>query len=201
MAEPYPDPYLNRLYEMLFCDNIELFTAFESSKAIDVNTTEEELRRQIFDPNVESRQKILAAYLLNGRGNADLESRLFGVIVEVSLEEGLDALAVYEDGTARYINYSGKLVIWETVTAESRELSEALFSAARQVVKQIGPWNGARLPPPIVGNARLSFLVGPAIYFGEGPFEVLTADPMGAAVIARAGEFIAFLVERVTQSP
>ncbi|CAN5193793.1 hypothetical protein BH20ACI2_BH20ACI2_21440 [soil metagenome] len=201
MVEPYPDPHPNRLHEMSFCDDIELSTAIESSEAIDLSTNDGELRRLIFDPSIESRQKILAASLLSRRGIADPESRLFGVIVEVSLKEGLDVLAVYEDGTARYINYSGKIVIWETVTSKSRELSSALFSAVRQVDKQIRPWDGERLPPPVVGNARLSFLVGPAIYFGEGPFEVLAVDPMGGAVIERASEFMAFLVERVTQSP
>ena len=37
---------------------------------------------------------------------------VLGVIVEVGLDEGLDVLASYQDGTARYINYTGKMILW-----------------------------------------------------------------------------------------
>ncbi len=197
--KPYCEEHLNHIYNLLFCDDIELFGPMD---VIGPESSDEELKVLIADPSAESRAKVLAWNVLRERGAAILSQHLYGVIVEVTMPEGLDTLAVYEDGTARYINYSGKLVIWETVTPESKKLADELFVAARSVVQNIGPWAGDRLPPPVTGNARMSFLAADGLYFGEGPFEMLGADPMGGAVIESAGRFMNVLVERtMDQSP
>jgi hypothetical protein len=116
------------------------------------------------------------------------------VIIEVGLDEGLDVLAAYEDGSARYINHSEKLIVWDATTDESNRLIADLFASARTVVDRIGPWDGTRRPPPTTSNIRLTFLVSNGLYFGEGPFDVLAQDPMAGPVINRATELMNFLV-------
>ena len=116
------------------------------------------------------------------------------MIIEVGLDEGLDVLAAYEDGTARYINHSEKMIVWDAPTQESNDLIADLLAASRTVVDRIGPWDGPRREPPTMGNVRLSFLVSNGLYFGEGPFAALAQDPMAAPVINSATQLMNFLV-------
>ncbi len=72
------------------------------------------------------------------------EQELLGVIVEVALEDGLDVVAAFKDGSARYFNYSGKVIVAKSPSAESNALVRELFAAGENVVQQIGPWEDAR---------------------------------------------------------
>jgi hypothetical protein len=164
---------------------------------LDNNNTDEALLNLIADDTLESRMKLLAFHQLRLKGYTVGNKELLGVIIEVQLEKGLDVLAAFKDGTARYINQSEKLIVWETQTAESGRLINDLFEAAINVVNKIGVWDGARLPPPGKGEVRLNFLVSDGLYFGQGPFNVLAADAMGAPVINAATELMVFLMGKV----
>jgi len=142
--------------------------------------------------------KVIAANMLTARGRPAAGRRIFGVIVEVGMDEGLDVLAAYEDGTARYINYSAKLIVWDARTNESDEIIADLFATARPLVDRIGPWDGERREPPTAGNARLTFLVSNGLYFGEGPFSALHGDALGGPVIDGAVKLMTFLIENAT---
>lgn len=196
----YPDPAVDKIYELLFCDNPELYRNAESTGDYPWNvlfaspTNIADIEKLVDDDDVETRPRILAANILRSLGEPDDSKQLFGVIVEVGMDDGLDTLAAYEDGTARYINYTGSMIIWDTRTAQSDELIVDLFAAARNVVAQIGPWDDARLNHPKSGNIRLSFLVSDGLYFGEGPFSVLAQDPIGGPVVGAATKLMQFLV-------
>jgi hypothetical protein len=76
------------------------------------NTTEaiSVLRQILRMPNLESRHYLQAWHFLRALGESptnDEAKRLYGVVVEVGLKDGLDTLAAYTDGTARYFNYTG----------------------------------------------------------------------------------------------
>lgn len=198
---PYENEGLDPIYNLLFCDDLEPFrnASVDSSVGpwsvlLNESASIEELEQLINDPNLESRFKILAVNDLLRRGEVLEGRRLFAVIVEVGLDEGLDVLAAYEDGSARYINHAGSLIVWDTNSPESDAMINDLFRAARAVVEQIGPWDGERLPPPPVGNVRLTFLVSDGLYFGEGQFGVLANDPMGGPVISGAARLMEFLI-------
>jgi len=149
--------------------------------------------------NEESTNKIYEL-LFSNRGIVHPDKELFAVVLEVGLEDGLDTLAAYKDGTARYINQSGKMIIWETRTRESDELIENLFQQAQTVVDKIGPWDDDRKPPPGNGMIRMSFLVGNNLYFGEGPFQALYNDPMGRPVIDGGTKLMQFLIDNSLSS-
>ena len=101
----------------------------------------------------------------------------------MGLDGGLDTLAAYRDSRARYINQSGKILIWEPHDPRVDAKIKTLFSNADKVVEKIGPWDKSRLPPPKKGLMRMTFLVIDAIYFGQGPMEALQRDPLGGSVV------------------
>ncbi|HUP13192.1 MAG TPA: hypothetical protein VM187_13285 [Niastella sp.] len=204
MDQPYRDQGLNKIYNLLFCDKIEPYrTANETSGyPWDVLMADKPeiaaLNTIAMDRDLESRQRLLACHLLMQQNQTPDNQELMGVIVEVALPEGLDVLAAFSDGTARYINHSEKILVWETPTNESEQLIIELFNESVAVVNQIGPWEGERKPAPGTDMIRLSFLVSDGLYFGEGPFEVLQDDPMGGPVIQAATNLMAYLTS--TQS-
>jgi len=111
---------------------------------------------------------------------------VLGVVVEVGMDSGHDLLAVYADKTAHYYNYSGAGVVWEHPDSSLDKLIEAVLKAARSIVQDIGPWNGARRSPPPAGHLRLNILTPSGLYFGEGPFEDLDRDPRARPLIHAA---------------
>lgn len=116
--------------------------------------------------------------------------------MEVGLENGLDTLAAYRDGTARLIHHSESMLVWETQTPISKQLVDQLLTTSFNVVQRIGPWNAPRKPRPPFGYVRLSFLVSDGLYFGEGPFNELEKDPMGGSVIFAATRLMTFLLQQ-----
>ena len=146
------------------------------------------------DEDAESRLRVVAYRRLKAAGSpAAANAPLLGVIVEIALDEGLDTLAAYADGRIRYINHAGGMTIVEE-GSPLRAQVDGLLLASQSVVARIGPWEGDRLPPPPAGQARLTFLVGGDIYFGQAPFEALAADPMAGPVLSTATALLTALV-------
>jgi hypothetical protein len=150
----------------------------------------------VADPETDVRLKILACNELRAIGYEVGHKELFGVIIEIGLDEGLDVLASFSNGTARYINHSGSVLIWETTAdTKAKELKDSLFAHSRKVVQQIGPWDQARKPHPRKGNVRISFLVADGLYFGEGPIDALFSDVLAGPVLNAATALMVYLTE------
>ena len=202
---PYQTEGLNKVYNLLFCDDLSLYK-LDNKPSIypwDVLLAHPPdlpaLKAVAVDDGLEARQRLLACRLLEANGEYATNKQLLGVVIEVGLEHGLDVLAAFKDGRARYINQSEKLLVWETKTDRSSQLIAQLFEASLAVVNQIGKWEGERRPYPKVGMIRLSFLVSDGLYFGEGPFEVLQNDAMGKAVINAGIQLMTFLTQQVVK--
>lgn len=151
----------------------------------------------VHHPELESRHHLLAWTFLRAQGEQPPDSyakHVLGVVVEMGLPEGVDLLAAYEDGGARYYNHAGGgVVVDEPPEALARTIEE-LLEAATEAVSQLGPWEGERPAPPAADHARLSFLTPSGLHFGEGGAETLAADPLGGPVLARATELLSQLV-------
>ena len=111
----------------MFCDDLNLYvetspTGYPWDLLFAESAANADLQKIIDDKSLETRTKILAASRLLKRGVSTDHRRIFGVIIEVGLDEGLDVLAAYEDGCARYVNHSEKMIIWDTKTDESSGL-------------------------------------------------------------------------------
>jgi len=156
--------------------------------------------RQILDrPGLEPRHYLQAWHFLKQNGehpSPDVAKQLLGVVVEVALPEGVDLLAAYPDYSARYYNYSGAGVVWDHPDQSLNGSIDALLTAARGVVAQIGPWEEARPPVPRRGNARLSFLTPSGLHFGEGPMSALSQDALAGNVLQLATTVMTGLIAK-----
>ena len=104
-------------------------------------------------------------------------------------------MAVFADGGARYINYSGKVIVVEGKPNPFDTEISAVIDASKPIVKAIGPWDKERLPPPTEGNIRLTFLVSDGLYFGEGPMAAMQQQPIAAPLISAATKLLIKLIE------
>lgn len=192
---PYREPHLDFLYNLLFCDDPALFREQKSAAMPLPALTAEppdwnELRRIAEDAGQEGRVRMLACGRLRAGGREVPPKTLFGVIVEVPQEQGLDTLAAFAEGGVRYLNQAGKVLIFEGAGHPVEATAKALVAAAHPIVERIGPWDKERLPPPGPGRARLSFLVSDGLYFGEAPFDVLWNDALAGPVLRKAAELL-----------
>lgn len=202
--QPYKSNSTNMMYNFLFCDNIELFKKYNEqpdtypwSILFSDKADVQELNKIINDPELETRHKILAYNKLIAAGQKTETKELLAVIVEVGLDEGLDVLASFNDGTARYINQTEKIIIWETTDETSNSITDELFANSLEIVKQIGPWDKARRPYPAKGMARISFLVSGELYFGEAPMNDLFNSPLAKPALLSATGLMQYLTDKV----
>jgi len=205
---PYADSATNFIYNLLFCDDADLYkknTASPYTYPFDILFSESssvtDLQKVIDDNSSDPRIKVLAYNKQRSVGYQPNKKELLAVIVEIGMERGLDVLASFKNGTARYINQAGKILIWETTTDEkANELIRTLFSNGESIVAQIGPWDKPRKPAPTRNNARLSFLVSDGLYFGEGPVDVLFNDSLANPALTSATHLLKYLTEKSLES-
>jgi hypothetical protein len=204
---PYTEAHVNFLYNLLFCDNLELFRnagmSGERAGALEepwltllaLEPSEAALRRLADGWSDESRVRALAFNRLREIGAAVAPKILLGVIVEVPLRQGLDVLAAYADGRVRYLNHAGKVSVFEGGPIVVETLARELVVAALPLVQRIGTWERVRLPPPRGGRMRITFLTSDGVCFGEGTYEELRKDPLGRAVLGKAIELLDAVVD------
>ena len=203
--KPYNDPSINLVYELLFCDDINLYKDYNIKSGsypwnilFSETATTADLEQILLNTDVGARVKILTYNKLQNQGLNIDKKILLGVIVELGLDGGLDVLASFNDGTARYINQTGKMIVWETTDEMSNSLTNALFDNSYNIVMKIGPWDKPRKSNPEKGIVRITFLVSDGLYFGEGPINVLFNDPMASPALSSAAELMKYLVEKVS---
>jgi len=137
----------------------------------------------------EPRLELLAWTALGELGAVPSPERakeVLGVIVEVAMDGGEDLVVAFADRRARYYNYSGAGVIWETDDSRLNPQIDALLEAGRKVVAVIGPWKEKRPDMPRANRVRLNMLTPSGLHFGEGDMNALSRDPMGGPVIKLA---------------
>jgi hypothetical protein len=208
-SDPYKDIGTNLIYNLLFCDDLELYKANHQppiTYPFDVLFSETssvaDLQRIIDDRDADPRVRILAYNRQLSKGHKAEKKELLAVIVEVGLTDGLDVLASFDNGTARYINQTGKMLIWETTTdGEGNRLTKDLFTKSKDIIKQIGPWDQPRRAHPGKGTVRITFLVSDGLYFGEGPIDILFNDALASPALTSATELMKYLTEKSLTSP
>ena len=202
---PYESEATNTIYNLLYCDDLTPYRAKFTGepegpwKVLFAQPPDNDALRTLAETSsAESRVRILAFNALDEKFVATRPKELLGVVIEVGLDDGLDTLAAYSDLSARYINQSGKMIIWETTELAMDEKIRNLIGASQRVVEKIGSWDQARLPPPAKGLMRMTFLVSDGLYFGQGPMGALQSDPLAAPVVAAAHELLLELTSRAT---
>jgi hypothetical protein len=119
---------LPEIRELLFVDlppltAIETFAALADLRDLALAAAREdesgarEILARIVDGTTESRVRLQAWSLARRTGvepPPDDARRVRGIVVDVGFDAGIDTLAAYEDGTARYLNQAGGGIVWET---------------------------------------------------------------------------------------
>ena len=204
---PYREAAANEIYHLLFCDDARAFAPRDREPAPWQRTLfldrpdAEAIRAVATDTALDARVRLLACRRLaqDGEAPAPGAKDLLGVVVEVALDAGLDTLAAYADGSVRYINHTGAMSIFEGRSDALAPAVDRLFSASREVVARIGPWDKPRLAPPERGRVRLSFLVTDGLYFGDGPMSQFQRDPLAGPVIASASALLTQVVDHTAR--
>jgi hypothetical protein len=177
-----------------FAQACDARAAGRTSEAVD------RLRAVAAMASLESRHYLQAWHALRELGvhpEPETAKRVYGAVVEVTLQNGLDVLAAYADRTARYLNWSGAAVVWEAPDARFDAEIAAVLNPGQVIAQRIGPWEKARRGPPPAGHVRLNLLTPSGLHFGEGPMEVLARDALAGPLVAAATA----LMQRLTSLP
>ncbi|QHT66444.1 hypothetical protein GXP67_07120 [Rhodocytophaga rosea] len=154
------------------------------------------LQQIIQMPALESRHYLQAHHFMHQLGyRMDQEKQLLGVVVEVAMPEGLDLLAAYSDYTARYYNYSGAGIVWESPNESINQEISQVLQAGQVIMHRIGPWEGERLGAPKTGYGRINLLTTEGLHFGEGPMNVLMNDTLGGSMLKAAIALMSRLID------
>jgi hypothetical protein len=193
---PYKTTYANFIYNLLFCDDPSLFKPKPGEKPVDVQTTLfsepvdiPALQALANDAASEGRHRYLAYARLRALKHEVTPKVLLGVIVEYPLNGGLDTIAAFSDGGVRYINYTGKMAVFEG-TKELDPFVKSLFAASAPAVAHHGPWEAPRKPPPGAGDVRITFLVSDGLYFGEGPMSDMDREASAGPILYSAARLL-----------
>jgi hypothetical protein len=150
---------------------LDRWPAFSHVDLADPERARAAFRRIVHDPDRAARDHLQAWHAQRALGEQPPDpARLYGVVVDMPIDDGLDTLAGYVDGSCRYVNHSGEVLIWEVGPGGSevdRHL-RTLLAPGAAVAAEIGPWEGERPALPS-GLVRLSMLCAGGLYFGEGP--------------------------------
>jgi len=197
---PYKNPGINQLYNLLFCDNFTLFAGGDALagplvEVLSDSPGRDELERIGNNLDVESRVRALAFRRLQAMRVSVPSGCLLGVILEWPQENGLDVLAAFPDGRIRYINHTEKLAIVDSTPLDLVEQADELLRVSQHIVDRSGPWDRPRLPPPKGDLIRMNFLVSDGLYFGQGSYSALMADPFAPPVINAAILLLEMLVD------
>ncbi|MES2595534.1 MAG: hypothetical protein V4662_09375 [Verrucomicrobiota bacterium] len=154
------------------------------------------------EPTQEPRCHLQAWHFLRQQGvqpAPEQAKQLLGVVLEVSMPDGLDLLAAYPDYSARYYNFSGGAIIWEHPDTSLDAQIDELLNVSRDVLARIGPWDKERPGPPGKEEVRLNFLTPSGLHFGQGPMEVLSKDPMGGPIIHTGAALMSAMIEKASK--
>lgn len=137
------------------------------------------LRGLLDSPNVETRVQLWVWSALRGLGERPEPKYAFevlGAIIETPMGGAYDTLAAYVDGTARYLNYSGKAIFWDAPDREIKQLCQALVGSTI-------PASGAAKPRTNLSLPKKGIQV--TLLTRSGPF-VIAGLPAGVDVAGAA---------------
>jgi hypothetical protein len=177
--------------------------AAEFQRNGNIDEARRELHGILETAGLESRIYLWAWTALRELGEApppQTAREVLGVVIDVGLDLGLDTLAAYQDHSARYINQSGKIIIWDAPTPEMNSLIDALLEAARGIVMHTGPHNRPRPAAPGKDNTLITILTPGGIHFAGGEMNALYADPIGGPALDRGARLMQALISKVQPS-
>jgi hypothetical protein len=126
------------------------------------------------------------------RPSAEVSADVIGVVAEVAVAGGHDLLAAYRDGSVRYLNYSGKVLVVEpdATTAQLADAVRRWLQVAQALAQVVDVWDQPQLPPLPSGDSRIMMLTPLGMRFGQGPDGALRQDRAADAFLTAATEVL-----------
>lgn len=134
---------------------------------------------------------------------SDTSDRARGVVVEMGLDAGVDTVAGYDDGSARYLNQTGGGVFWEAQATPDLVIVaavDALLAAGQAVVDGRAPLTLVRPGAPDRGAASITVLTEAGFHVGTGPADELGQDRLGGPVFDAAVALMIALIDMSQKS-
>jgi hypothetical protein len=129
------------------------------------------LRSILSITNLETRIQLWVWSALRELGEQP-ESRVawevIGVVIEVPMKGAYDTLAAYQDGSARYLNYSGSTIFWDIPDETIKGLCQALLRSTVPAGSRAKPRVSLLLPK---SGAQATLLTRSGIYAISDPPE------------------------------
>jgi hypothetical protein len=153
-------------------------------------------------PGLESRHYLQAWHFLRKlKVNAppELEPKVYGVLVDVHIDNGTEFVAAYADHSARYFNYTGGGIVWEAPDSSLNDKIDALLQACEVVSRQLTPLTleqGRPIPPKNLGAVQINILTPGGIRHGIAKFEEWATNETGGAIVAAATDLMRSLIEK-----
>ncbi len=148
------------------------------------------LRGLLESPDLETRVQLWvwsALRELAQKPEGKLGFEVLGVVLEMPQGGAFDTLAAYVDGSARYLNYSGRAIFWDAPDAAIKRLCQGLVDSTIPASRSAKPRNSLALPKR--GNQA-------TMLTRSGPY-VIVRPP--EAVIAAGAALMLELIKRVQQ--
>jgi hypothetical protein len=130
------------------------------------------LRSVLETPMLETRLQLWAWTALRELGekpDPKFAFEVLGAIIEMPSGDGYDTLAAYVDGSARYLNFSGKGIFWDAQDEAVKRLCQALVDSTIPASNRAKPRSSLSLPKR---GAQVTMLTR------SGNF-VITSPPQG----------------------
>jgi hypothetical protein len=145
----------------------------------------------------EPRHRLQAWTFLRSAGiqpDEGIARSVLGVVAEVSVGDGHDALAAYADGSIRFLHHEGGVFAIDSARYDLVMGATALLGVGQQVADQLGPWPGPDLPPLEAGETRFTMLTPGGPVIGQGPDDDLRADPLAGPLYDASTALLAAVV-------
>jgi hypothetical protein len=159
------------------------------------------------NPNTETRVLLWSWTTLRELGvhpQLDAAAQIKGVVIQVPMGNGIDVLAAYADGTARYVNHSGKVVVWDLPDAHIGNIIRTVIERAKDLATGVQTAAAAQPAEDVVrvtvltpnGNRSLGV---PMRALGAGPINQLLA--VGAELMGNLIKRTEAMNQLMPQSP
>ncbi len=159
-------------------------TIADASKLVEAGKKEEAIARLrgVLDlPQLETRIQLWVWSALRELGekpDPKFALEVLGVIIEMPSGGAYDTLAAYVDGSARYLNFSGRAIFWDAQDAAIKSLCQAFVDSTIPASNRAKPRTSLSLPKR---GAQVTLLTRSGLYVITAPPEPLAAA--GAALM------------------
>lgn len=146
-------------------------------------------------PNTETRMMLWSWTALRGLGvhpKAEEATQIKGVVIRVPMGKGADVLAAYADGTARYVNHSGKVIVWDLPDAHIGSIVRTVLERSKDLNTDVPTAASTRPGGDTVSVTVLTFSGN---RFAEVPMRSLRASPINQ-VLTVGAELMSNLIKR-----